>query len=165
VVRTLTKSEKTGQNGSGLGLIRKRMAEGWNPPVAELIGFRLVSATRGAATVELEAGKQHSNPMGTLHGGVICDIADAAMGIAYVTTLRGSESFTTMELKVNFLRPVWTGRLLAKAKVLKKGRTTGLITCRVLGPDGRLVAFATCTCMTILAQPGAGLVRERRATR
>ncbi|MFQ5771237.1 MAG: PaaI family thioesterase, partial [bacterium] len=51
--------------------------------------------------------KQHANPMGTLHGGVLCDIADAAMGMAYASTLEQGESFTTLELKINFLKPVW----------------------------------------------------------
>ena len=53
------------------------------PPVATLIGFKLVSARPGEAVVELQADQRHANPMGTLHGGVLCDIADAAMGIAY----------------------------------------------------------------------------------
>jgi acyl-coenzyme A thioesterase PaaI-like protein len=52
-------------------------------PVAKLVGFRLTSVESGKATFELEAGPQHANPMGTLHGGVLCDVADAAMGIAY----------------------------------------------------------------------------------
>ncbi|MDG6925530.1 MAG: PaaI family thioesterase [Nitrososphaerota archaeon] len=138
------------------------MDEGWNPPIAKLIGFRLTRAGKGTATVEMEAGPQHANPMGTLHGGVICDIADAAMGIAYVTTLEAGESFTTMELKVNFLRPVWTGPLFARAKLIKKGRTTGLVACRVLDGKGRLAAFATGTCVTIAAGPGTGLARVRR---
>jgi uncharacterized protein (TIGR00369 family) len=63
--------------------------------------------------------------MGTLHGGIICDIADAAMGMAYASLLRADESFTTVELKINFLRPFWSGRLVAKGKVIKKGRTWG----------------------------------------
>ena len=64
--------------------------------------------------MKLDAGQQHSNPMGTLHGGVIGDLADAAMGMAYYSTLEPGESFATLELKVNFLRPFWTGTLLAR---------------------------------------------------
>ena len=59
--------------------------------------------------MKLEAGEQHSNPMGTIHGGVLCDVADAAMGMAFFSTLGDGESFTTLELKINFLRPFWTG--------------------------------------------------------
>ena len=57
------------------------------PPVAELIGFTPVSAGGGESTVELEVEERHSNPMGTVHGGILCDLADAAMGIAYFSTL------------------------------------------------------------------------------
>jgi uncharacterized protein (TIGR00369 family) len=58
-----------------------------DPPVAELIGFHLVEVEPGRAVFEMEAGPRHANPMGTLHGGILCDIADAAMGIAYASTL------------------------------------------------------------------------------
>ena len=60
----------------------------------------------GQAIVELQADERHVNPMGTIHGGVFCDIADAVMGLAYRSTLAESESLTTIELKINFLRPV-----------------------------------------------------------
>ena len=114
--------------------------------------------------MELDAGPRHANPMGTLHGGVICDIADAAMGIAYLSTLGPGESFTTMELKVNFLRPVWNAHLVANASVLKKGRTTGLVVCKVTEDEGRLVAYATGTCITIAGAEGreTGTRKTRR---
>jgi len=137
------------------------MEQNFSPPIARLIGFELTKVGKGTARVEMDAGPQHSNPMGTLHGGIICDISDAAMGIAYVSTLGANESFTTMELKVNFLRPVWTGHIVAKATVLRKGRSTGLIVCRVVDARGKLVAFATGTCMTIAGAAGRGLARER----
>jgi uncharacterized protein (TIGR00369 family) len=60
--------------------------------------------------------------MGTLHVGVLCDIADAAMGIAYSTTLAPSQSFTTVELKINFLRPVWKAKLRAEARMIHSGK-------------------------------------------
>lgn len=96
------------------GIQRRMQGEGSQAPVAELIGFRLAAIGDGHATVELEAGKQHANPMGTLHGGILCDIADAAMGMAYASTLGDGESFTTLELKINFLKPIWNARLTAK---------------------------------------------------
>jgi uncharacterized protein (TIGR00369 family) len=74
------------------------------PGVARLIGFVLKSIEPGRAVVELKADKRHHNPLGTLHGGIYCDVADAAMGLAYGATLGESESFTTIELKINFLR-------------------------------------------------------------
>jgi uncharacterized protein (TIGR00369 family) len=110
------------------------------PPVAKLIGFRVTSIDAGQAIVELEADERHANPMGTLHGGVLCDIADAAMGIAYATTLEEGESFTTLELKINYLKPVWKANLRAVGKVTKRGRTVGLVECDVIDEDQNLVA-------------------------
>ena len=118
-------------------------------PAAELIGFRLTAVEPGRAVFELDAGPQHANPMGTLHGGVLCDIADAAMGIAYASTLGEGETFTTLELKINFLRPFRTGRLTATARMVKAGRTIGLAECDVTDTEGRLIARAMSTCMTL----------------
>jgi uncharacterized protein (TIGR00369 family) len=118
-------------------------------PIAELIGFKLVAIAPGVATVTLDAGPQHANPMGTLHGGVLCDIADAAMGLAYAANLAEGESFTTLELKINFLKPVWKASLTAEAKVVKQGRTIGLVECDVTDEKGSLVARVTSTCMTL----------------
>src|SRR5271154_2326118 len=119
------------------------------PPVGRLIGFRLVSAGDGAAMFEMDADERHWNPMGTLHGGVLCDIADAAMGVAYATMLGEGESFTTVELKINYLRPVWKAHLRACGHIVKKGRKVGLVECDVTDEKGNLVARAACTCMTL----------------
>ena len=94
--------------------------DGPGAPVGRLIGFRPTAIETGKATFELEAGPQHANPMGTLHGGIICDVADAAMGTAYASALDEGESFTT----------------------LKTGRTIGLVECDVTDPDERPVARA-----------------------
>jgi uncharacterized protein (TIGR00369 family) len=95
------------------------------PPVARLVGFTLKQIEPGHAVFELQADERHHNPMGTVHGGVYCDVADAAMGMAYAATLAEGETFTTVELKVNFLRAVRKGRLTAEARVVKAGRTVG----------------------------------------
>ena len=126
------------------------------PPIAQLIGFHLVSAGEGAAVFEMDADERHWNPMGTLHGGVLCDIADAAMGIAYAANLAEGESFTTLELKISFLKPVWKATLTAEGKVLKQGRTTGLVECRITDEKGSLVAHATSTCMTLRGASAQG---------
>jgi uncharacterized protein (TIGR00369 family) len=96
------------------------------PPIAHLIGFQLTSVTYGQAVIEFQAGEQHANPMGILHGGVFCDIADAAMGIAYASTLEEGETLATLELKINFLKPIWQAKLRAIGKVVHKGHTVGL---------------------------------------
>ena len=126
------------------------------PPVAELLGIDLESIGDGKCTMRLEAEERHSNPMGTLHGGIVCDIADAAMGMAYFSSLEPGESFTTLELKVNFLRPFWTGTLLAHGRVVHSGRTVGLTECDVVDAGGRLVARASSTCLTLRGDAAAG---------
>ena len=125
-------------------------------PVADLVGFRLTEIKDGHATVELQAGPQHANPLGTMHGGVLCDIADAAMGLAWASGLAAGETFTTVELKINFLKPVWAGKLRAEAQVIKRGRTLGLVDCDVLDEKGRLVARSSSTCMTLRGSAAAG---------
>ncbi len=127
-----------------------------SPPIAKLIGFELVAVEVGRAEFVLEAGPRHANPMGTLHGGVLCDVADAAMGIAYASTLDEGESFTTLELKINFLKPVWNARLTAIGKVVKRGRTVGLVECDITDQDSSLVARASSTCMTLQPEKAAG---------
>src|SRR3981189_473468 len=100
-------------------------------PVAQLIGFEAKEVADGHAVVTLTAGQQHANPMGTLHGGILCDIADAAMGMAFASTLAPAESFTTVELKINFFRPVCEARLRAEGKVVRRGSTVGYIACEI----------------------------------
>jgi uncharacterized protein (TIGR00369 family) len=126
------------------------------PPVSRLIGFRLTSIERGEAVVELEATESHWNPMGTLHGGILCDIADAAMGIAYNSTLADDESYTTLELKINFLRPVRTEKLRAVGKIVKRGKTIGFVECDVTNAEGALVARSSSTCITLRGEQARG---------
>jgi uncharacterized protein (TIGR00369 family) len=126
------------------------------PPIAQLIGFKLVAAKHGEAVVEFDASNNHANPMGTLHGGVLCDVADAAMGIAFASTLADDESFTTLELKINFLRPVWNEKLRAVGKVVSRGKTVGLTECDITNSAGALVARSTSTCMVLKGEKAAG---------
>ena len=126
------------------------------PPIAALIGFTLTFAEAGVATIEMEATERHANPMGTVHGGVLCDIADAAMGMAYASLLAEGETFTTLELKINFLRPVWRGKLRAEGRVVQGGKTVGLVECDVRDDKDRLVARATSTCMTLRGEAATG---------
>jgi uncharacterized protein (TIGR00369 family) len=94
--------------------------------------------------------------MGTVHGGVFCDIADAAMGMALASTLEPDQSFTTLELKINFLRPAWEADLFAKARVVQRGKTVGLIECDVTDASGRLMARASSTCMVLSGKMAHG---------
>src|SRR3954470_6035533 len=127
-----------------LGLAQKMVrGEAPPPPIGRLLGFALKEIEPGRAVFEMEAGERHHNPMGTLHGGVYCDLADAAMGYAYAATLAEAETFTTVELKINFLRAVRRGKLIAEARVVKAGSALGYVECDVTDHAGKLVARAS----------------------
>jgi uncharacterized protein (TIGR00369 family) len=126
------------------------------PAAAQLVGFVLASFTPGEAVLHLEAGDCHTNPMGTVQGGVLAAMADAAMGWAFMTSLAEDETYTTLEMKINFLRPVWKGRLTATGRVRKGGKTVALIECDVVDDAGRSVAYATSTCMVLRGEQASG---------
>ncbi len=125
-------------------------------PIADLFGFSLVSMKYGEVVMEFEAGPQHANPMGTLHGGVLCDLADLSMGAVYATTLGEGESFTTLELKINFLKPFWTGKLKSVARLVKRGKTVGMTECEIFDTKESLVAKVSSTCMTLRGNKANG---------
>jgi uncharacterized protein (TIGR00369 family) len=126
------------------------------PPVAGLLGVEVERIENGECVATMVAEERHSNPMGTIHGGILCDLADAAMGMAYYSTLEEGESFTTLELKINFLRPFWTGGLVAQGRVVSRGRTVGMTECDVEDDQGRLIARASSTCLTLRGEAAAG---------
>jgi len=129
----------------------QKMLRGELPPspVGRLLGFILKAVEPGRAVFEMEADARHHNPLGTLHGGIYCDLADAAMGYAYAATLGEGETFTTVELKINFLRAVGTATLTAEARVVKAGSTLGYVECDVKDNAGKLVAKGASTCMKL----------------
>ncbi|MFQ3650262.1 MAG: PaaI family thioesterase [Gemmataceae bacterium] len=129
----------------------QQMVRGEREPfaVAKLLGMRMTAAEVGKVSFCLTVDERFHNPMGTLHGGIYTDLADAAMGWAYATTLGEGESFTTIELKINFLRAVRSDTLTASANVVKQGSTLGYVECDVMDSQGRLVAKAASTCLKL----------------
>ena len=136
----------------------QKMAKGEFPPpgVAKLVGFELKAVDLGHSVFEMTAGPQHANPMGTLHGGIICDIADGAMGCAMATTLEDGESFTTLDLTTKFFKPIWNARIIATAHVTKRTRQLGLIECDVRDEKGSLVAKVYSSCMVLRGDEAKG---------
>lgn len=125
--------------------------------IAETLGFASTSLSEGKSTFEMVIDPaRHGNVMGTLHGGVVATLADSAMGYAFASTLAEDESFATLEMKVSFLRPVWRATLTATGVVMHRGRTTGLVECRVTDERNRLIAHATCTCLVLRGNQAAG---------
>ena len=119
------------------------------PPIMATLGMRILYFGEGKAAVGIKVDERFHNPMGTLHGGIMTDLADAAMGIATMSTLGDGESFTTLELKMNFLRPVIKGELTAEARVLHRGRTVAMTEVIVKSQDGRDIARGTATQMVL----------------
>ncbi|MFI1395233.1 PaaI family thioesterase [Streptomyces sp. NPDC020681] len=141
---------------SGLDLLRRSL-DGDFPqaPICGTLGFRLVAADEGRAVFEGEPGEHLLNPMGSVHGGFLATLLDSALGSAVMTTLPAGRAYTTMQLGLNLVRPVFadTPLLRCEGTVIHAGRTTA--TARVVGAaDGRLYAHATTTC-AVFAWRGA----------
>jgi len=125
-------------------------------PVADLIGFDVAEIAGGRAVATLQSGPQHANPMGTLHGGNLVRSDGRSYGNGFVSTLEPDQSFTTVELRINFFRPVWTAKLTAEAIVIQRGKTTGYVECTVRDENGKLVAKAASTCMVLAGARATG---------
>lgn len=127
------------------------------PAISKTLGMKLIDVGPGTATMEIVADtEKHANPMGTLHGGVLCDLADAAIGMAHVTTLAEDESFTSIDLQINFFRPVWNGRIRAVARPINAGKQISRYVCDVLRDDDKLVAQVAGTVMTLRGDRASG---------
>jgi len=140
-----------------LDLLLEALATGeFRMPLAEHLALRLTHAEAGRVTVSFQPQPFHRNIMGTVHGGILCSAADAAMGLSFGTTLPAGQAFTTVDLKINYLRPVFDQPVHAHGVVLHKGKTMGLMECRLVDGQQRLVAFATSTCMVIQGKAASG---------
>lgn len=130
------------------------------PTISKTLGFYLVelSDSDASATMEMDVDPiVHANPMGTIHGGVLCDIADAAIGIAHWSTLNPGESFTSIDLKINFFRPLWKSKIKATARLINRGNTISYYTCNITrNEDERLVATVSSTVMTLRGDHARG---------
>ena len=115
----------------------------------ETLGARIVEAEPGRVVLELVAGPRHRHGGGVVQGGVITQIADAAMGMSLATLQDDGLWNTTIELKINFLRPVIEGRLLAVGRVVEMRQSLLFSEADVVDAAGRLVARASSTCMPV----------------
>lgn len=108
---------------------------------------------RGHARLHAVVDARLHNPVGVLHGGVLSGLADTAMGACMISTLAEGESCTNIDITCRFLRPTTATTLHAEARVVKEGRTTNYLECRVTDEEDRLVAVAS---STFLRLPSAG---------
>jgi uncharacterized protein (TIGR00369 family) len=120
------------------------------PPIAALMGFELVEVEEGRAVFAVTPGEYHYNPIGVVHGGLAATLLDSAMGCAVHSTLPSGTAYTTLEVKVNFARPITgtTGRVVCEGKLIHRGRTIATAEGRVTAEDtGKLLAHGTTTCL------------------
>ena len=119
--------------------------DGW----MQTLGARIAEAEPGRVVLELEAGPQHRHGGGVVQGGVITQIADAAMGMSLATLQEDGLWNTTIELKINFIRPVISGRIRAVGRVVEIKQTLMFGEADVLDEHDRLVARASSTCLPV----------------
>ncbi len=136
---------------SGLEFLRWLIDEERRVPIGMTLGFRLVEVVEGRAVFEAEAGPWAYNPLGSVHGGWYAAVLDAPLGVALHTTLPRGVGYTTLELKVNLVRPVRpdTGVLRAEGRVVHRGRRTAVTEARMEDAAGNLYAHATSTCLIL----------------
>ncbi|WSY64723.1 PaaI family thioesterase [Nocardia sp. NBC_00881] len=139
---------------SGLELLRTAMTMPSRPPfIGDLLGMEVEELEQGRVVFALRTRPDFANPLGTTHGGICATLLDSVMGCAVHTTLEAGAGYTTLELKVNYIRAVPTGgqRLIATGTTIHVGRTTATAEGRVVDEQGRLVAHATTTCVIFRA--------------
>ncbi len=128
-------------------MVKKNRSLTTKTPVAGLIGFRLVQIGYGFAVCEMKTKRAHLNPVGRIHGGILCDLADAAMGYACLSELPKSRKAVTFDLHISFIKWVRPGQTLrAIAKTISHGRSLYFMECEIRNGDGELVAKASSTC-------------------
>jgi uncharacterized protein (TIGR00369 family) len=135
---------------SGLDFLRRLVrGEISPPPIASLLSFRLVEVELGSAVFEIEPAEFHYNPIGVVHGGVAGTLLDSCMGCAVQSTLPAGMGYTTLEFKVNLVRPVTkqTGLMRAEGRVVHPGSRVATAEGKLIDGAGKIYAHGTTTCM------------------
>ncbi len=137
----------------GLTFLRAiRDGEAPPAPIATLLQFNIVEIEEGRVVFAATPDARVYNPLGTVHGGYVCTLLDSCMGCAVHSTLKAGQGYTSVELKVNFVRPLSeaTGEVRAEGRVLSAGRQIATAEGRLVDSRGRLLAHGTTTCLIFL---------------
>jgi len=119
-------------------------------PICKLIGFKLIKAKKGSAICKMMAQKAHQNPLGAIHGGILCGLADATMGYAFLSHFPTTQKGVTVDLQISFMKRVRSDEpLKATAKTLSHGRSLYFMECDIKNGSGKLVAKASSTCKVL----------------
>jgi len=147
-----TETVLTGKSISGIAFLRAMQSgELPPPPFAALLGIWITEVSEGRVVFAAEPSEYHYNPLGTVHGGVIATLLDSALGCAVQSMLPAGTSYTTLELKVNYLRPITekTGTIYAEGKIIHLGGRIATAEARLTDAKGKLYAHATTTCIIL----------------
>ena len=141
---------------TGLGLLQAMLrGELPFPPIAETLDFSLISVEAGKAVFQGTPQFKHYNPLGSVHGGWYATLLDSALGCAVQSALPAGQSYTTVELGMNIVRAAarTTGPLRAIATVVHSGRQLATAEARIVGPDDKIYAHGTTTCLVFEVRP------------
>ena len=141
---------EAGRGLSGLEYLQKIVTgELPRPPISALLDFGLTELSEGRAVFTVEPAEYHYNPIGVVHGGLAAILLDSAMGCAVQSTLPAGAGYTTLEIKVNYVRPmkVGTGQVRCEAEVIHVGGRTATAEGRIVDEEGKLYAHGTTTCI------------------
>lgn len=118
--------------------------------ISQTLKFNIISVELQKASVSVFANPTlHGNQQGTIHGGFLCELADAAIGTAHSTIMKKGQSFTSLDLKINFIRPTWKSKLVADAFPIYSGKTITHYQCHIKNEENKLVASVVSTVMTL----------------
>ena len=143
---------EAGRGVSGLEFLQRIVSgELSPPPFAALLNFDLVEVSEGRATFAVNPAEYHYNPIGVVHGGLAATLLDSAMGCAVHSMLPAGAGYTTLEIKVNFIRAMTaeTGRVRCEAKIVHSGARTATAEGRIVDEAGKLYAHGTTTCLIL----------------
>ena len=143
---------EAGRSMSGIEFLRAiRDGRVSAAPISELLGFRLVEVEPGRAVFEVIPGEQHFNPIGVVHGGLAMTLLDSAMACSVQTEMPAGSGYTTLEVKINLVRPITasTGRMRAIGKTIHVGSRVGTAEGRLEDAAGKLYAHGTTTCIIL----------------
>ncbi len=142
---------KTADSLPGIEYLKLMISDKYTPPISKLLNFNLVQAGEGKAVFTIEPAEYHYNPGNVVHGGVAATILDAAMACAIHSLLPAKQFCTTIELKINYLRPIIisTGLLRGEGEVIHFGGRTAVVQGKLLDNDNKLYAYTTATFMIL----------------
>ena len=140
------------RNSSGLDYLRRIVArEIGNVPIGDTLGFHIVEVEHGRVALVGRPDERSFNLIGSVHGGWPAAILDSAMALSTLSSLDADQGFTTVDIKINYLRPITqeTGEVRAEGRVIHGGRRISLSESRLLDRDGKLLCHGTSTCLIL----------------